>query len=816
MTTPLALAILLTAGPGLNAAPWWDDYPITVQSSDPDTIEALGADSAVCGLADDPGWGVHGARTRLHWLAERLEPIRQQGVKLLCWSETFGTCEQYIAEFEELPDGTLRGFELEPDTPQPMLNHWGWHTWKPLEDRVLGWIGLPSYFEGDRSAGPWNRTHERYGCPVFTYPDGREALGYIDEDGFRKHRLYDAACSKDVLGKNLITFGRNAAVNEVDEETGEVKGPIEGLVPHETGDGTKYSGLLSFGKDSAFPGWIDYAKVTARHMADNGVTGIWSDNFSAWDSFGNPPTRTAFGEWSVHRFRKFLTPRFTDADLADMGIADVDTFDVREYVRRIVRDEFGGDDTNLLDAAWHDPRWLDEPIWRAYRIYKSETGRDALQAYHDTYVREGREAGIDFVIQGNDIPLWCFDWPRPESLHMVSTEFAPGWNLIGGPRGLGLPPTGRISPIVKMARRHARSRFVHLWYYLDQPYEKYHGNAPLGRVLSYELLAHHAMIQAYPSQAKVAGTVESHREVADFIHAAKETWGDREPLARIALLYSPDSRLTGITPGAVNEFAAQRHVFDLIGWGTALSEFHAQYDVIAEWELETGRLDDFGALIVPSVEVLSELEVTDTIGIWVALGGTLVVSGPVGARHGRDLLHERVLNEAEMVPALCWLADLDPDEPRPETHECEVGDGRIVFVPALGFDYYQTDFADSDIAAIQRVFEAELMKSAVTLANAPREVEISAFTSPEQRMLSVDIANLDLDPDVDAQPAPHDVIVTCLLTGAADEGMSATVLRPGEPPQRCSLNGANKRLSLGPVRVDDYASVVVQGWGEPQ
>ena len=194
------------------------------------------------------------------------------------------------------------------------------------------------------------------------------------------------------------------------------------------------------------------------------------------------------------------------------------------------------------------------------------------------------EAGIDFVIQGNDIPLWCFDWPRPESLHMVSTEFAPGWNLIGGPRGLGLPPTGRISPIVKMARRHARSRFVHLWYYLDQPYEKYHGNAPLGRVLSYELLAHHAMIQAYPSQAKVAGTVESHREVADFIHAAKETWGDREPLARIALLYSPDSRLTGITPGAVNEFAAQRHVFDLIGWGTALSEFHAQYDVIAEWE----------------------------------------------------------------------------------------------------------------------------------------------------------------------------------------------------------------------------------------
>jgi len=491
-----------------------------------------------------------------------------------------------------------------------------------------------------------------------------------------------------------------------------------------------------------------------------------------------------------------------------MGVEAVGAFDVRAYLRRVVREQLGGDDTNLQDPAWSHPSWLDDPVWREYRRFKGLVGRQALYAYHEAFQAAARDAGIDdFCIQGNDIPIWCFDWPRPEYLEMVSTEFAPGWNLLGGPRGVGLPPGGRLSPIVKMGRCHAASRFLHVWYYLDGPYEEYRGNAALGRVLSYELLAHHAMIQAYPGNPQVAGTVESHREVTDFIHAAKASWGDRQPFARMALLYSPDSRLVHLTPGRLLNFEAQQHVFDLLGWGTALSELHQQYAVIPEWDLTPEALRGMRALLLPSVEVLSPGAVTNVLRPWVAAGGQLIVSGPCGGRLDASRSHARVGNAAGMLPELCALAGLDADSPRPESSDATVGHGRVVLLPALGFDCYRQTPGERDLASIEPAVREHLAEFGLVSGELPRALEVSVFRSPRQGAWFVDLANLDLDPRTDAQPKPHEVTVVLSEGSAAQH---AQLLRPGRAPEAAAVRGADGRLSIGPLTVDGYASIVLR------
>jgi len=811
MTTRAHRALPLLAA---AAVPWWNDYPTTVQTGDPRLAQLTHADSALCGRADDPCWGIHGARIQFDSSNSRFAALHRRGVKLLTWTETFGTCEEYIAQFQEGPDGRLVGFDRDPATPRPFLNHWCWQLWQPLPGRVTRWVGLPAYYDDEPWVRPWTRTHPRYGAPPFRYPDGRVATGCTTgPDGQPLACLYDAGCSKDLLGRPAVTHDYNEVLNALDPATGEVRGPTEGLVPHQTDAGVRWAGVVSYGKDAACPGWISYARASARQLVDLGVNGLWADNFSAWDGFGNPPLHTAFGDWSVARFREHLRRRFSAAELRALGITAVDEFDVREYLRRVMRETMGGDDANLNDWRWSDRRWLDDPVWREYAIYKVAVIQEALRQYHDAFQQAAHEAGVqDFVIQGNDVPGWSFGMPRPEWLEMVSTEYTPGWMLPAGPRGIGLPPRGRISPIIKMARVQQRGRFVHVWYYLDGPGEPYQGNADLGRVLSYELLANHATIQAYPHESRVAGTVQTHREVADFIHASKGLWGDREPLAQIGLLYSPATQLVTIAPGGIVDFDAQRHLFDLIGWGTALTECHAQYGIVPEWQLDEQALRPLRVLVVPSAEVFAPEAVGRVLEAWVRRGGTLILSGPVGGRYDATRSHERATTKAGMLPELCALAGVDPDQARPEEHARGVGRGRVLLVPAWGFEYYQTDPAQRDLAPFAQRLRADVLPAGIVESDLPRELEVTVFSSPARPLLFVDAANLDLDLAAGGPPRPHEVSLTVSPPGRARGPLQATVLQPGAPPAPVPVRCDGSRMVIGPVAVASYASVAVQGW----
>lgn len=786
MLTLVALTVL--------AAPWWDDYPTTMQTHDATVAAQINADSCLSGMADDPCWGILGVRVRNLSFASKMNEVKAQGRRMLTWVETFGTSEAYVARFIRGDDGKLLGFDADPTTPRTTLNHWGWQTYQPLPREELHWVGLPAYYDDEEWSRPWTRTHPRYGAAQFTYPDGKVAEGCRQGPNRPDtSHVWDAGGSKDVFGKLDLEYQANAKVT----------GPMPGLIPYEDKGETKYAGLVSVGKDYACPHWLEYAHASAKQLLDLGVQGLWADNYSAWDGLGSTPLRRAFGDWSVATFRDHLAKRFRSGELAELGITNVKQFDVREYLRAYCRRELKGEPSNLRDPAWRDRRWLDEPIWREYLLHKLETGRHAITQFHRAWLDEAQQAGVkDFAIQGNDIPCFSFGFPRPDRLEMVSTEFSPGWNLFCGPRGVGLPPLGRISPIIKAARTQAASRFVHVWYYLDGPYAKYRDNASLARVISYELLANHAMIQSHPGNPKVIGSSDVHREVVDFIHASQATWGDRVPAAKIGLVYSPDSQLISLAPGGIVDFNQQPHPFDLLGWGTFFSERHLQYDVVADWDLTRERLGNLAVLVLPSVLCLRDSLVGEVLRPWVQEGGLLVLSGPVGARHGEQRAFATAQGKTGRLQALTELLG-PPGEGR------RLGRGEVFVTAPLGFEYYQVAPAKRKLAGWSKVLQT-LEPHGLLSGKLPPALEATVFRSPSSGTWFVDLANLDLDPERDAPPQRHQVTFTLGVPKQGWRGLTAAVLQPGREPVTADVKLTAGGLEVGPVRVDSYASVVLR------
>jgi hypothetical protein len=316
------MAVLAASCLSLAAAPveWWDDFPGIIQVSDAAKASAAHATASLCGSADDPCWGLYAQRVCLSSFGMNLTNLHQAGLKGLAWFEGFGTCESYVAQLKRDGAGAWLLQSTNPPLTRIFSQHWGWQDFDGTGE--IRWAGLPNYFDDDDFARPWTRTHARYGSPPMRYPDGRIASGYngSPEDP-RNSRVLDAGCSKDVMGRVTFEYDYNEAVNRIDRGTGRPHGPTNGLVrmddlpagppdPGFTPEEWKrikkagYSGVVSSGKDSACPAWIDYLRASVQAALDAGVDGLWVDNFSPWDNFGGNPVSKAFGEWSVAGFSR--------------------------------------------------------------------------------------------------------------------------------------------------------------------------------------------------------------------------------------------------------------------------------------------------------------------------------------------------------------------------------------------------------------------------------------------------------------------------------------------------------------------------------
>lgn len=772
MQYPRVIAALsLTLAPVVSThaedLPWWGTFPRIVQGQ-PADLKPYNADVVFHGGMNAPSWGTWGQV--LFGQPGAAEAIKADGGRAITYFETFG--QSYCAIIA-LPDGARNS-----EAPRAATGHWSWGNYK---GDPIYWVGAHSWFDDLPEARPWTRSHGEFGGEPMRYPDGTIATGYDgDPANPMNHRAFDAGCSKNVLGE--ISFEFDPSSPEVQE-----KGPHTGLMKF----GDTWTGLLFMHKDSACPHWLDLDEAAVRYAARHGAEGMWSDNFSPWDSFGIRPVERGFGEWSVAKFRDYLRDHLDAEGLARLGVAELASFDVRAALRDQVT-AWGGDPKNLHDPRWSDPRWLDHELWLAYVVFKRQEGTRALTAY-DTRMRAAAKAEgqPEFLISGNDIPALSLGWVRGE-LDMVSTESPAGYGLDAGSRGLMLPPVGRHSVRYRLAAVHARANTVNLWPYLDGELARYGRNPNLTRVMAYEMLAANALPMAYPSLPRVLGDPEAYAEFFAFVGEARKHFGQRRPIARTGLYYSSSSLLAFMTPGGFLDFNARPHQFGYYGWATALHDLHEPYAPVPEWRLNTKILADLDLLIVPNASVIDDAAVA-ILTPWLEAGGRLLITGESGIRAGESghfLRHDRGPLQARL-------------DKKGVHHMAENS----------GFDYYLESAGRPDLLPAM----ANHLRAArgdetpmITAPGVPATIGITPHYNPDTKALFIDINNLNIDLDADTIfPAGPITFEITLPEPLRDAILTHQILspEPGVTTTITPLDGGRISVTVGALEL--YASVMV-------
>ncbi len=795
------------------AAPWWDDFPRIVQTHDPAQARSLHASAVLCGAAIDPTWGAFGQRLSWRSSRGRIARIHAAGMKAMTWFEAFGTCMGYVAQLKKSAGGGWVKYPDAPSLTRVFAQHWCWTRYDGTG--VIRWISAANYFDDADFARPYTLRHPRYGCPAMRYPDGRIAA---DSAGFdadpRRSRVFDAGCSKDVFGRLSIEYGFNAKVNAVDPATGKPRGPLKRLLKV----GGRYAGSFNIGKDSACPIWIDYARASVRQALDAGVDGLWCDNFSAWDSFGARPIGRAFGEWSTATFRRYLAAHFSAAELRRMGVEDARTFDVRAYLRAkarrwgarmdryegaALRDPFDSSGAALRDRAWRGPRWLDDPIWRAYLIHKRQAGARALETYYRALKETAKAAGKpDLLVAGNDIPVMSLGWVRGW-LDMVSTELAWGWGLASSKRGFMPPPRGSYVPLYKLAREHAKSRFVNVWMYVPKAQ---HHKPHIARVLYYQALANHALPMPYPRSPRTVGDEAAAAEFFGFVQSAAAAFSRRRRIERIGLYFSSSSQLMTFAPGGFVDFNRQPHVFAHWGWGEALWRLHYQYRAVPEWKLNAETLRGLRLLIIPNAAVFPPEDVP-VLTRGVKAGGSLIITCESGARTGERGNFGRLARSS--------LTPLIGEERREGLRR--VGAGRVLYLPQpIGLDFFLADAERRQALLLFRraIRTAAPEKGTFVFPDAsgvPDTVGLTAYADETAGRFFIDINNIDIDAATDQlTPAPKLRFTVALPAFLAGKAFRVRVLTP-QPGLRVSAARTTEktvRVEAGALKF--YASVVLE------
>jgi len=799
----------------VSASPWWDAYPTFMQSGDTGAVLRAGAAVGMCAVADDPAWGVYGQRAANVNAAGRAAALREAGIRNITWFEGFGQGMCYLAQVKRGSDGRWLKHPRDPDLTQIFRNHWGWQDFDGMGE--LRWVGVQNFFEDADFARPFTRANPAYACPPMTYPDGRVAAGYAgDASDPRNSRVFDAGCCKDVLGRLAFDYHANPSVTRIDPATKRPHGPLTGLL--ETGETasptpdpgftpaewaalkkTSYASCLSVAKDIACPVWNDYLKVTVKEAVRQGVDGLWVDNYSAWDSLNAQPIRRAFGDWSVARFNAYLATRCSSRERAAMGVpGDTASFSVRDYLQSVCR-AWGGDPSNFNDPKWRDPRWQKDPVWRAYLICLRQCGAEGLSGFYRVAKAAAKEAGnAAFLLTGNDIPGFSLGWVRGD-LDMVSTELSWGWGLTTGSRGLMPPPRGSYVPVYKLAREHARSRFVNVWQYV--PKEQL-GRTNIANVLYYQGLANHTFPMPHADYLRTAGNPATDAAFNLFVRSVAPVFGDRVPVERVGVYYSSSSQLMELLPGGFRNHADQTHSFAFWGWGTALGQLHMQWRAVPEWKLTADMLRGLRTLIVPCSEIL-DADAARLLEPWLRKGGTLIVTGQSGVRLG-DKENFEVAAKGPVLSALCG----DAGQPR------RLGKGVSLYLkddPGLAF--YRADKERQALLGPFRQFLASLsladQPSVLTAPDVPATVGLTLYRSGSR--LFVDVNNTDIDLANDRlTPTPPVTFKVSLPPELRGKKWQIRTLSPDAMPHAKIVQSDSEQVTVKLDPVSVYASVVVE------
>ncbi|MEA2068262.1 MAG: hypothetical protein U9P12_03580, partial [Verrucomicrobiota bacterium] len=189
--------------------------------------------------------------------------------------------------------------------------------------QIAGWDGTPEIetarwmgLEGFMTNAVWSPygTAEDYGLPAFTHPDGSAITS----------NFYSVLTRKGLDGALNFKYITNPAVpDEIATNSGlaEISQKVNGA----------WNTVTLYHSDHGNMQMADYRVMEAQKLMEELLPdGIHIDNMGANNLWG--PSKNSFGDWSVYRFRGYLTNRFTSVELTALGVTNAAEFDMVSYI----------------------------------------------------------------------------------------------------------------------------------------------------------------------------------------------------------------------------------------------------------------------------------------------------------------------------------------------------------------------------------------------------------------------------------------------------------------------------------------------------
>jgi hypothetical protein len=616
--------------------------------------------------------------------------------------------------------------------------------------KYVAFSGIHNEINNEPTVTGIGATREKLGYSEPKYPDGRSALGYDDKSPYPwpvNARVYDNAMSRGINGDLSVNFNFIFDDKPQYNMLSKIKVGDPGLRTYEgrnAGETVRFGGF-AYSKDPAFPFWKEHARVAATEMVKTGLDGSWHDNSSPWFNFSG--MGNAFGLWSEYTFNQWLS-KYSAEELKKMGIPDIKKFNIREYMISKATQMGAVDAKNVNDSVYNSLSWLDDPIWCAYKVHKSNVGHDYLQTEYNIFkeVYELNNSKNGYCVMTNDMPAINHGWITDGCIDLNSSEINMGYNLTFGSRGVMTPPKGKLAVFYKVARETCQSPYMTPWVYSD---EEVKGKVNVGKVYSCEAFINNAFIKAADN---TVGTVESQKWINTYAYKVEPNLLGRYDAYDVAILQSPAEQLGNMVPDSLMgaDGDNQLHMQGMWGWSAALTDAHVPYRVIPLWKFNSQTIKNVKTLILPNLECLDDYILT-ILQEYVTNGGRLVITGPSGKRYGTDgifkIRSKGLLNNlvGRDITGAVGMTSNGAGDNSIKVYTNNIGKGTVLWYAApVGFYYWNNDSErPARLPALM-----EMVGNTKTLFNGsalPLTVGSTVWYSADGKDTFVDLCNYNVD-----------------------------------------------------------------------
>ena len=737
---------------------WWDTYTTIltdpagadVAAVNPQVVRAAGYYGGWYGMwyYDDQRFG--------NTFAENMwNSMGSLGVKRMFYFDD-GEFGDYAGFFDAQGDMEYNGWSIPFWTGTPAITD-------------VHWYGLEAFLN-DVSWAPYDTAFD-YGLPAFTHPD----LSPIAAGD-----LYGVLGKKDING---VILNESLAGTNIDDQL--AADSLLDTISSKDINGNWIYGWL-WHTDTANPQLAGYRIDEMERLM--GVLaepyGTHIDNWGANNLF--VPSQGAFGDWSVAGFRDFMAARFTTPELSDMGISDINTFDIRTYL--------------LNGFGLADDLWTWDPVWNSYKIFKAENGRDHSRTIYNATKAEATVLGLDFAVTGNAIPLWPGAALVAGATDILNFE----WIADGAYPGFseaGLPPNGKYGYVARLGAQMSDAPFSWINLYVHPPLDE-PGHDELHKVMAFDTFASRAVMDySYWYQGKGnPGSDTSARFINDFIEGVTTLVPEREYFADIAIVFNP---WCDVAASTVTGMQHDQFLDEYSGWADYLTDTQRQWDVLLSKDIDLATLNQFPIVVLPSLTVITDTQAT-VFEDYVNGGGFLVITGDSGDRWGSGgSLIPRCTNALDNILA---HANVNLTATKP------------------GRDYrLQSKLTAAATEMNTLLTFTGFVPGITTDASIDVGVNLSISTATGEDLLTVDLNNYDLNVGTDTVTDTPEVQVTVLLPpDAIWDGVDVSYVYAGMadpstpipmPGSRVSTDPPNNTVTIDIPSFSYYFITFIEGVG---